>query len=310
MERRFALLLTAIAAISVACTAPIPNPSPTAVQTAIPTPRPTVVGPSPTLTPRLAHFQSGRASFDYPETWQVLVQDWLDHPVLTIAAVGTGEWAEPCLTPPPSPGQVCSNNPVSYVRLDSSEFAVTVTQQIGGPPIIPYDTPPFNSELLPSGLASTVHETNLGLEARIYVPGSIALGVDAQFRRPLDPSFIEDARRLIESMSAPGANAPVTLTTWRPRGGSGCTQDSRSGRLARGSFDGLVLSGEDDFGGFLWPAGWTTRLADDMRVELLDENGSVMAREWDAVEVGGRGAVGRFRVCPDSVRVVRPFPTL
>lgn len=76
---------------------------------------------------------------------------------------------------------------------------------------------------------------------------------------------------------------PVALRT-EERPSDGCLLALMGGTLARNAETGL---GVDDLP-VLWPFGYAAR-SEFGRIVLLDETGTVIAREGDQIEVGGGG---------------------
>lgn len=284
------------------CSSPVPTVSPASLQpaaTRAATEEQDTDSHEPTATAHaLTHFDARGFSFDYPASWLIIVEDWFVDPIYTVVVLGTGEWDDSCEDL--SGGLACTN-------LDPGEFAISMTQQIGGPQIPVYPTPPFESKVVDSGLATVVEDALTTVLATVYAPGNLPLEMNAQLGgSESDESVRAALMQLLDSLSTSSVPSLVALRTWRPPTGQECARLSRSGRLSRESSGGMDL-GDPDYASLVWPSGWTTRLADDGRIDMLDSNGSEVAREWDEVEIGGRGDFDEFQVCPDDVAVIRSF---
>lgn len=86
-----------------------------------------------------------------------------------------------------------------------------------------------------------------------------------------------------------------------------CDGAITSGRLTNNRPNGLALQAPDGATTLvLWPFGYSTRgFVGSM--ELVDDQGRVIAREGDNVEVGGgMGGDGFFAACAGTIRVVPP----
>jgi hypothetical protein len=78
-----------------------------------------------------------------------------------------------------------------------------------------------------------------------------------------------------------------------------------TGRLVSNTESGLaVADARGQITRVMWPFGYSARYVDD-HLELLDDDGSVVAAEGDTVQMGGgSGNAGLFYACDGSVRRV------
>jgi hypothetical protein len=112
-----------------------------------------------------------------------------------------------------------------------------------------------------------------------------------------------------KATSGPADSTPIALTTqspW-PAGPHSCPVAMASGQLVRSASWGLVLL-EDGSGivtRIIWPPGYSAR--GGAIIEVLDEQGRVVAREEDHVALPG-GYLGdrEWNVCPGLNPVASP----
>jgi hypothetical protein len=171
-----------------------------------------------------------------------------------------------------------------------------------GPGVSMYDLPPSNARLLASGFPAVFETDGAPTRTTIYVPGHVHIVVDVTFGPQTPDADRASVHRMIESIAPSGGPRAVDLESSELRDASAsCIRRELVGRLGRGD-SGVVV--QTDAGNVLdvaWPEGWSAREAEDRRFEIRDSTGTVVAREWDQVTLGGRGRNSSFDVCPNGV---------
>ncbi len=219
----------------------------------------------------------------------------------TYVVVGTGEWRSGT----ESAHQVSADVFVA----DPGEVVAHFSYFYSGPASFTYETPPLDARQLPSGLATTIEDGAQGTLATVFVPGHRSLTVDVRYGSEPSDSQRAAVHGMIDSIAAGGQNPANIRTTASSTTSADCVDRTFRGPLARGDLGGLNIA-PPGFSWALvsWPHGWTASVGDDNRVELFDGQGAFVAREWDEVEIGGRGDSNEFVACADAVSVVQPFP--
>ncbi len=259
--------------------------------------------PSATAQPSegaLAHY-AGDTSFDYPAEWRVIAENDIRIGQITYVVVGTGEWRSGCNLSECTGADVFVADPGELVAHFSSTYS--------GPADPVYSTPPLDARQLPSGLAATIEDGAQTTLATVFIPGRRALTVDVRYGGEPSDSRRVAVHRMIDSIAA-GGQSPANIRTAASSTSSvDCVDRTIQGQLARGDLGGLNIAlPAFSWAAVEWPHGWTASMGEDRRVELFDELGEYVAREWDDVEVGGRGDSNEFVACADAVSVVQPFP--
>jgi hypothetical protein len=287
--------LVLLGALAAACFAPDPTMTPVAsVAPATLTPRPTI---------GVSHFDEGGLSFDHPSEWHVIAQDEFNGVDFVMAVVGTGDWNSGCETI----GNVTTCGAPALITAPGEVVAQFST--FGhGPATALYEIPSFDSVRTSKGLTAVTSDTY----ARLFAPGGHPVEVHVRYGGPPSATLLAQVAAMINSVDY-GRDHPATqLTTWDDSAvdPEDCPRQELAGQLGRGDMGGLNLLESDSSLAWLlsWPSGWTARPGGDRRLELLDEEDHVVAREWDEVLIGGRGSQDDFRVCPGAVTVTREFP--
>lgn len=306
MRRRSTWLLGWPILLAVACAAPVPSGSPSVAPTSAP---PTTTAPtdapataSATAATELTHFSGGDNEFDYPSDWRVIAESDIRIGQITYVVVGTGDWRSGC-----SGFDNCTGEDVFVA--DPGELVAHFSSFYSGPAHRTFETPPSDALQLPSGLAATVEDGPQRTLATIYIPGRRAMTVDVRYGGAPSDADRAAVHRMIDSTAA-GGQAPANIRTATSSITSAdCVDRTFRGQLARGDLGGLNIAPPGfSWATVLWPHGWTARLGDDNRVELFDGQGAFVAREWDEVEIGGRGDSNDFQACDGAVSVIQPFP--
>jgi hypothetical protein len=251
--------------------------------------------PQTSLPTEIVEYSRADLYFEYPSEWRIAAEGDICLHDATYVAVGTGEWLSGCRD-----GQSGDD---AFV-LDRGEAIVRIGYFYSGPAMPAYEVPAFGTQRLESGLAAS----NLGMAAitKVFVPGHRALQVEARFGDQPREADVQAVRRLIESLDLDERAPASIITSDVDAPTQDCAQLSMTGRLARGDVDGPTLAtGEFNWVSVVWPKGWRSRLEGDGRLAVVDPEGQVRVREWDEVQVGGRGDINEFVACPDAVNVLR-----
>jgi hypothetical protein len=300
--------------VTVACASPTPTFTPSAAPSQ-PSPSPSAspsASPSPTATaqPTVAftHYGGEGFSFDYPSDWRVITDAQFTGAQYVLVVVGTGEWQSGCVTS----GNATTCGP-NHLIADPGEVVAEFSLRGMGPAVPIYELPPVGSTILESGLAASVDDGPSLTRAAIFVSGADKLAVDVRYGGPPTDNERASVHRMIESLAPPGGVSAPTIDHWASTAiePASCARKVVRGRLGRGDVGGINVTSADytEFNFLVWPQGWTARVGADRRTELHDDTGAFVAREWDEVEIGGRGDPNEFRVCPDAVSVLRAFPS-
>jgi hypothetical protein len=278
-------------------------PTPTQTTTITPPPTPTPSSTANSLT--LVHYSDNGISFDYPSDWPVITQglfngaDWI--PIV----LGTGEWDEGC-NADGSCGQ-------PLFTLDDDEFVVQLSYQHHGPAAFVYQLPPFDALALDGGLVAAIDDGFRSTRAHFYEPGRDGFVLDVRLGGEPAEALRAAIRAVVESFARRPAAGPPQLEYWDSASIDAvrCERREIRGRLGRGDVLGLsVLEVDGRPVRVNWPVGWTARVGEASRTELLSEEGAVIAREWDEVVLGGRRPFdSQFNACPEAVTVTREFPS-
>ena len=175
---------------------------------------------------------------------------------------------------------------------DAGELVVTVSYFYSGPAMPAYEVPPFDAMTLDSGLAAISQVPS----ATVYVPGHRALDVDMGVGGVPSVDQLAAFDRLIETIDLDERAPAHLLTNEFGVDDTPCRiTDIVTGRLARGDVGGPTLPlGDGSWITLLWPRNWRARLDDDHRLVVIDDSGQAVAREWDEVELAGRGDENEF----------------
>jgi len=245
-------------------------------------------------------------SFEYPSSWEVIANEVIAGVDLTWV-VGTGSWEDGC----ESTGSMTTcSGPVMDAGAD--EVVMEFSLQFSGPYTPIFDPPPFETTVLPSGAVAVLPVSGAIGGATIYAPGREALRIRTAVGQNSPDSVQTDVRRVINSLTYDPATVVAGDLTWDPSSALGgeCERRTIEGRLNNGhSPDLMLLQADYHFTQLIWPVGWTVRANGDGRGEVVDDSGVVLARQWDQVEVGGRGEDDEFKVCPGAVTVIRSYPS-
>jgi hypothetical protein len=297
--------MTTFLVVACGSTAPsvVPNlkPSPVAPNgSATRTPKPSSESPGPDVV----QFATHGFTFEYPSAWHVIAEEVFDG-VDLVWVVGTGEWDDGCTTT--GSETYCSE---SSIRVDPGEVVIEISTQFHGPYIPVFESPPFDSTVLPSGSVASVQGFEWATGALVYAPGRDVLRVQSVLGSPLSDADHASVQRVIDSLVYTAADLE-SGPTWNPTsiGSAECERRIAGGRLNNGHSPVLNLLEPTSFTQLTWPAGWSTEQDEHGRGQIVDDTGRVIARQWDQVELGGRGDKNGFRVCPDSVRLIRSFPS-
>jgi hypothetical protein len=136
----------------------------------------------------------------------------------------------------------------------------------------------------------------------VFVPGLPPIVVEVRVGDQVTGTDAnEDVDRMIASLALTGARREIRL---QPNdladAPESCIRREVAGRLGRGA-GGVVIQTADDVLHVAWPEGWSAEEADDRRFSIRDSTGTLVAREWDTVTLGGRGRGNGLDVCPNGV---------
>ena len=195
------------------------------------------------------------------------------------------------------------------VAIVSNEMvAVEIYYFYSGPASFAYGVPPFDAEVLASGLAFA-YDSPDSLSATVFVPGHRELAVDVRWSTSPAADETVMVRDLISSLSYAGEARTIDLAEWIEPTARPCAKSTLVGQLARGDLGGLQLvqpGGETWRLG--WPAGWSAGIGDHGRAQIQDLGGNVLAREWDEVELAVRSQMdSTANVCTVGTRLSRAF---
>ena len=99
---------------------------------------------------------------------------------------------------------------------------------------------------------------------------------------------------------------PVSIRT-APAAAQACDEALATGKLVKSAQSGLAIAGPTGaVTEVLWPYGYSAR-TEGGRVALLDQTGTVVAREGDTISMGGGlGANNTWAACAGTISVVPP----
>ncbi|HYI21316.1 MAG TPA: hypothetical protein VEX62_01650 [Candidatus Limnocylindrales bacterium] len=311
MLRRLRWLVIPSLLVVAACTASLPAPSlltPSALPSSPATTSPSEsVAPPPTgsASPAIEFYDDGYLSFEYPAEWPIIATRVFNGVAFTPIVLGTGEWDDGC-EPFGSNGIHCSG---SELIADPGELVAEFWTQGHGPASLVYELPSFESYMIEGGAAVDRSTGPTFTNATVFPPGRLPYEMRVRYGSPMTEAERETIEMIIGSVRFGSDDRQFSLSSWDSTslGSRACTRTVLRGQIGRGDFPSLNLGGTA-YAALSWPRSWTSRLPEGGRVEILDESGDVVAREWDEVEIGGRGDANEFKVCADAVRVVRAFP--
>jgi hypothetical protein len=282
-----------LALIAIACSSTPPPPTPAPLPTGTSTSQPTAT-PETSPTPvGFIHFDGTPISFDYPASWRVISDGEFTGWTTAVAVVGTGNWTNGCVE-----AQCASPRP----SVGPGEIVADFWYDDYGPARSIYDLPPSSAHLLASGLPAVIASDDQSTRAAIYLPGHVPIMVDVSFG-PLTPEADRAAiDRLLASIAPSAGPRVVDLERSElPDTSASCIRREVPGRLGRGASGVTLLTEAGDVLYVDWPENWMAREGEDRRFDIYDSTGTVVAREWDQVTLGGRGRGNDFDVCPNGV---------
>jgi hypothetical protein len=259
----------------------------------------------PSPSSELVHYANAHNALelDYPSSWRVIAENDIRIGQYTYVVLGTGDWTSGCT------GSAGCDRPDTFIT-DPGEIVAHLSYFYSGPAFQVFAPPPFEAQPLASGLVARIADGPDRTDATVFIPGAREMTVDVRYGGEPSSSVVADVHAMIASVEAVSEALPNILTQDAREDRPDCADDVLRGRLARGDLGGPHLAAEGQFGiaTLHWPHGWTSRLDESHRARIFDRNGALVAREWDEVELGGRGDNNEFLICEDAIEVLRAYP--
>jgi hypothetical protein len=262
---------------------------------------------TPVVPTSLVSVEGWGFTFDYPDDWRIIAEE-VYAGIDTHWVVGTGTWDDGCTRS--VSGEMSSIScTVPTLTAEPGEVVVDFAIQNHGPYIPIFDGPPFDSTILPNGTVANLSPNDATM-AIFYAPGRYNLTMRATIGSPESEVDRAKLRAVVESVAFEAGEVRTSDESWDPPSvdSEECARLTIEGRLGNGLNPSLALLEPNyRFVSLIWPEGWFTRAADNGRGEVVSDDGSIVARQWDSMRIGGRGDHQTLHVCPDSVTVLRTF---